>query len=416
MLDYVLDFSRNYKNVSRFSYVHLNTAHEGSGTVISSLDEDLKDFLEEFWNLDGDNVIFLMGDHGMRYGSWFTQIDGSHEHRLPLLMISASDGVRDRFQNFDFFLRYNTKRLVSKFDLHLSLKALASGEPYNPSLICSTSTRFRSYNLFQELIPDTRTCLSSGIPLFWCSCLPFRDSPNLLSSSLIKSLTSEVLFQLNSLNLKPQSTLGSICQPLSLNSILSVKTQETEGEKYFNLKFKVNESVSAIFEALVLISKSKIRKREKDGFGSSAFWTDSKTYMKIMYVKRLDAYAGICQEVCKEVALDPMFCICEDFQRLKASHKQLMKQVYNKREILVTDLSCEQACNRLEMGCDEFAYVLYSSCSAFNTNFCKTCAKSRAGYSYQERGQCFLDFSMFSCTAVRKSAICFCKKVDNNYG
>ena len=49
MLDYLLEFSENYKEVSRFSYVHLNTAHEGSGTVVSTLDDDLVDFLTVFF-------------------------------------------------------------------------------------------------------------------------------------------------------------------------------------------------------------------------------------------------------------------------------------------------------------------------------------------------------------------------------
>lgn len=71
MLDYLLDFADNYREVSRFSYIHLNTAHEGSGTVVASLDEDLVAFLEEFGKRER-SVLFLMGDHGMRYGAWFT--------------------------------------------------------------------------------------------------------------------------------------------------------------------------------------------------------------------------------------------------------------------------------------------------------------------------------------------------------
>jgi hypothetical protein len=38
MLDYALEFAENYKDVSRFTYIHPNTAHEGSGTVVTSLD------------------------------------------------------------------------------------------------------------------------------------------------------------------------------------------------------------------------------------------------------------------------------------------------------------------------------------------------------------------------------------------
>lgn len=69
MVDLVLDFSETYKNVSRFTYMHINTAHESTGTVISTLDDDLVFFLRKLSKNDEDFVLFLMADHGMRYGS-----------------------------------------------------------------------------------------------------------------------------------------------------------------------------------------------------------------------------------------------------------------------------------------------------------------------------------------------------------
>lgn len=42
--------------------------HEDSGTVIHSLDADLKSFLEKVLATDDEIFIFLLADHGMRYG------------------------------------------------------------------------------------------------------------------------------------------------------------------------------------------------------------------------------------------------------------------------------------------------------------------------------------------------------------
>ena len=410
MLDYLLEFSQNYESVNRFSYIHLNTAHEGSGTVISSLDDDLVSFIESFYKLPGPNVLFLMGDHGMRYGSWFTQIDGSHEHRLPLLLISAA-GLENNFPKLDLFLNHNTKRLVTKLDLHLTLKTLASGS-FGDDLICETSKRYRSYSLIQEAIPDDRTCSSSGIPLFWCSCMPFKDSPQLKTSAYLQSIVQEILHQLNSQNLKPLFSAKTVCKSLSLSEIKSVKTQQAYQEQYYTIKFTISESQDVLFETLVLISDIKLRKRERDGFGSFSFWQSGKKYLKIMYVKRLDAYAGVCQEVCSIQGLDPMFCICQEFDVLRHSHKAIMQSVYKLREVLITDLACEHACSRLEMDCDEFAGVLFSTCSSLPKGLCSQCKASAAGYSYIENSKCFLDFSHFSCTDTHKNSICLCKKVN----
>jgi hypothetical protein len=72
MLDYALQFFDNYHEVSRFSYIHTDTAHEASGKAVTLLDKDLPKFLEALFERDERIVLFLMGDHGMRYGEWFT--------------------------------------------------------------------------------------------------------------------------------------------------------------------------------------------------------------------------------------------------------------------------------------------------------------------------------------------------------
>lgn len=169
MLDYLLEFSENYKEVSRFSYIHINTAHEGSGTVISTLDSDLVNFLTDITRRQERTVIFLMGDHGMRYGNWFTHIDGSHEHRLPLLMTIASDSVLNLIDNSRDYLFHNSNRLISKFDLHTTLTHLSNlntKEDLYSELICNTSLISRSYSLLKEAIPNERTCEEIQIPSF----------------------------------------------------------------------------------------------------------------------------------------------------------------------------------------------------------------------------------------------------------
>lgn len=411
MLNYILDFSKNYESVSRFSYIHLNTAHEGSGTVISTLDNDLVEFISSLTKRPEKTVLFLMGDHGMRYGSWFTKIDGSHEHRLPLLLIFQSESMSASIPQSDSFLSHNTKRLVTKLDLHLTLKSLIKGTKFESSLICETSSRYRSYNLFSEIVPDSRNCIESGIPLFWCSCLPFIDSDELASSFEVKKIVEDILYQVNSMSKRPASTVHSVCVTLTLKQILSVKIQKVPNEEYFNIKFKVNESQKALFEALVLVSDVKLRRREKDGFGSYPFLKIDKKYIKVMYVKRLDAYAGVCQELCVFKGIDPVFCICQEFDILKVTEKSLLKQVYSDREVIVTDDQCEVACKKLKMDCDEFASVLYT-CGTLSKQICGNCELSDKKYSYVEKNKCFVQpNSTFDCETKNKNSLCYCKKV-----
>lgn len=68
MLDLIQDFAETYKEVSRFTYMHINTGHEKTGTVMGTLDDDLVDFLRELLKRDDDLVLFIKGDHGIRAG------------------------------------------------------------------------------------------------------------------------------------------------------------------------------------------------------------------------------------------------------------------------------------------------------------------------------------------------------------
>lgn len=164
-----MDFSDTYKTVSKFTYMHLNTAHEHTGTVISTLDDDLETFLIDFTKTDEDFVLFIMGDHGMRYGNWNKWISGKNEHRLPGLFVVTNHNTLKNMPNCHDILSHNSNRLISKLDFHTTLQHLGNYPDMGSNtreIKSKTSTKFKSYNLFTEKIPNNRTCADSGIPQF----------------------------------------------------------------------------------------------------------------------------------------------------------------------------------------------------------------------------------------------------------
>lgn len=95
-------------------------AHENTGSLIQTMDDDLLDFLAKFLAKESEFVLYIEADHGMRYGDWFTLIEGAMEHRLPALFIFVSTSLLERVQNGIDNLDYNSYRLVSKFDLRVT--------------------------------------------------------------------------------------------------------------------------------------------------------------------------------------------------------------------------------------------------------------------------------------------------------
>ncbi|CAG9325566.1 unnamed protein product [Blepharisma stoltei] len=320
MMDYILDFSETYKNVSRYTYMHIDTAHEETGTVVSTIDLDLKKFLEEFFSRDEDSILFLMGDHGMRYGEWFKSKDGSHEHKLPLLLIITKDRVLDNIPNSSKILLQNTNRLLSKFDFHTVLQHLGNYpdlESNREEIRTKTSKRLTTYNWFTDYIPDNRTCEDAGIPVYWCICQPFIEITHNQNLEDFTYLTNNIIEIFNTENKIYNQTEKTICQKLNLNKSVYIGKLVDGDIDYYKIKFTVQEKESALLEVIVKLSRNYIEKKELEYFNVKNIVFGEMRYYNIMSVNRLDSYESVCKSEIIKNKFDPTYCICDenDFNR-----------------------------------------------------------------------------------------------------
>ncbi|CAG9325565.1 unnamed protein product [Blepharisma stoltei] len=320
MMDYILDFSETYKNVSRYTYMHIDTAHEATGTVVSTIDLDLKDFLEEFFNRDEDSILFLMGDHGMRYGEWFKTIDGSHEHKLPLLLILTKDRVLEKISNSSKFLLQNTNRLLSKFDFHTVLQHLGNYpdlESHKDEIRKKTSSKLTTYNWFTDYIPENRTCEDAGIPVYWCGCQPFIEITENQNSEEFTYLTNNIIEVFNTENNIYDHSKKTICQKLHLNNNTYIGKLVDGDLDYYKIKFTVQEKESALLEVIVRLSRWRIEKEESEYFEVKNIGFRGMRYYNIMNINRLDSYESVCKNEIIKNKFDPTYCICDedDFNR-----------------------------------------------------------------------------------------------------
>lgn len=151
------------KGVNLWLYAHLNAAHEATGQHASTLNDDLTEYLQGFLNKykdDFDVLIFLNGDHGMRYGNWFKDTDAYQENKLPALFIIASSTLLDQFPHSKYSLSTNSERLTSKLDLRKTALWVAG---FN-------ETFDKSANLIEDVISKARVCEDTFIQPWDCSC------------------------------------------------------------------------------------------------------------------------------------------------------------------------------------------------------------------------------------------------------
>lgn len=320
--NYIEEFSRNYKHLNQWIFTHVNTAHESSGLLISTMDLETLYFLQSYLteHADSKTILFITGDHGMRYGEWFKKLDGSHEHRLPLGLIIASNKLLNSIPFSIDTLSHNSQRLTSKLDLyttqlHLiksSSSAIEKSSKEYADIKRYSSEKYNLVSLLLEKIPNNRTCFDIGIPAFWCSCLKFiqvTEEPN----ETVLEITQILIDSINEESFRSRAaSSGMICKKLTLGNIQKLWVLSTD-EEYYKIQFDVNEQQGVLFESVVLLTwKSYKQRRPSDSYQQVPFYDFGKRTLNIMYVRRVDSYAGECEHIAKRFSIRAEICICND--------------------------------------------------------------------------------------------------------
>ena len=175
-LKYLLDFSKSYKNLNKFSYSHLSQGHESTGQVIKTVDKNLvttlKSIINNYLTQNQDFVIFIAGDHGKHSKEWDLSYEGIIENRLPLWITISNTKFLNKI---DSKLHLNTEKLVSRLDFHLTLKHLATSpygrlDPQSSAYkIWKQEVGLNAKSLLIEEVGD-RTCQETGILEEFCPC------------------------------------------------------------------------------------------------------------------------------------------------------------------------------------------------------------------------------------------------------
>ena len=221
MLDYVQSYLTKYKGQNRFGYSHITTAHEKSGTIIKTVDEDLQKFftslLKFYSKIDEDIFFILAGDHGKRVSETDIIKPGFIGNVTPGQIVIANKHLIQKL-NADENLRHNSQKLISRADWHLTLRHL-SLVPYgqldrNSRLYHNwkkSSETDHIVSVLLDKIPNSRSCEDVNIEDYFCVCLPYDElSENEYESNQIVS--GVIIFTIESIN---KSQKNHLCRQLT---------------------------------------------------------------------------------------------------------------------------------------------------------------------------------------------------------
>ena len=308
---YILNYTRTVielnKGVNVMAYLHINAGHEGTGLHAATLNLDIRDYLSTLlsqYKSDYDIIVFLNGDHGMRYGPWYTELSAFQEQKLPALFVIASKSLLDQHEFSYHSLYSNSFRLVSKLDYRKTVLSLAGIEEDTPGGI----------NLIGQIASTTRSCTDLGVNPYDCACLQMTllAVNNSQEHFFLEQLRD---YAENTINLQGHSDklhfLGQACKKISLsrienvyhigiNSLQEIIKLELSSDTRKGLKYAVNFFVSSD-NTNMGANKQKLRVE-------SLVYKGKPVKARILLIMRMDQYAGNCEIEARRVGIKAEYC------------------------------------------------------------------------------------------------------------
>ena len=306
--DYLKQYINSYPGLNKWAHLGSLSAHESSGSLIDIYDDDTIDLLHNITSLPNDFILFLAADHGHRYGEWYKSENGSQEHHLPTLVLIASSSLIESIKFSDDALRHNSNNLITKKDIHESIKFL-SQVPYGQTSSPSEFAQNDRVNLFKHKVSTNRDCPFLKIPVEYCPCNHFQELDSKFRG-LIERVADLTAQEINRAVLTNDLETQDLCQFVQVEEVLNGEIVKERKKALIKVWFRL-KGIKEVFEGFGMIFSGKMRLLgDKESFGFRPFYQDGKRIFRVLGLK--SNYTGKCGVKAWEFGIMPNLCICKD--------------------------------------------------------------------------------------------------------
>lgn len=198
----------------------------------SEYDKRMSDHFEniEKRGILNNTIVIFFSDHGMRFGDIRKFFTGWLEERLPFLYFWLPESFKSKHPKLAENLRINSDRLISPFDVHITVKHILklSGEN-DVELEAEGCADCQS--LFHQ-VSNNRSCDDAAIPKNYCACKALKKVDH--SLLVVRNIATFVVDELNSQLLQHKK-----CAQLKLNNVISARESDSVSVKEFLISFDV---------------------------------------------------------------------------------------------------------------------------------------------------------------------------------
>uniref|UniRef100_A0A914Q7R6 Sulfatase N-terminal domain-containing protein n=1 Tax=Panagrolaimus davidi TaxID=227884 RepID=A0A914Q7R6_9BILA len=291
LCDYLKSFLKAYPDKPKFSITWIITlAHNPDPNSLSSTDDYFYQFFNDTRKDFENSFLFVMSDHGSRFGTMRETLMGEIEDNNPALFLSVPKPLRQN-ANLMQQLRTNSKELITHFDIYATLNELVQTYridlPKNPRI---RNPLLLGSSLLHPL-PKPRTCDSLKIPFEFCIC---RAEKTLLpKNNEIGIPAAKLMIEQINKEISSSSSTSRVCSKLSLNETAELLVEDYGGEQSVRI-YKITFTTIP---------------------GNGKFWgitsydpSDENMIILSSKFMRLDRYAE--QAICAKRSILASYCYC----------------------------------------------------------------------------------------------------------
>ncbi|XP_059060605.1 uncharacterized protein LOC131853648 [Achroia grisella] len=294
LLDYIENLTSTLKSSKLFGFFWEITMSHDYLNYPMIMDADYVHFFKRLDNSNylKDTILFLVSDHGIRWGDIRSTKQGYLEERLPFVFMLVPPSFRKIYTEAYNNIKLNSKRLTTPFDIHATLSDLIDLENIENDKIKSREEMSYGYNRGISLflpIPSNRTCKIAGIKDHWCTCQRDKKIPN--NSAKAVAASKHLLKYLNKILSEHIK-----CAPLKLVEIIEA-TEKIAGDTIRN-EIGWREFMTVV------------RTKPGNGVFEGTLRLSNREWSTAGSVSRLNLYGN--QSYCVDDNVIKLYCYCLD--------------------------------------------------------------------------------------------------------
>ncbi|GMS90471.1 hypothetical protein PENTCL1PPCAC_12646, partial [Pristionchus entomophagus] len=246
LFNYMSKFINVYKDSPKIGFLWpVDLGHDDTDKVFH-FDDQLLDWFKQHKEVMDKSYVFLMGDHGKRYGKTRGTWIGDREVSNPMLFVSVPKNVR---KSINPILKKNSDQLMTHFDTYASLVDILNKNSQKGGVFNPQNLRGNSY--FRPFPEGERSCRTLPIPFQFCLCE--WDKTKSERSNLNKEIGDGAVTQLNKKLIEEK--IAERCEAYTLKETHDVLIYD-QGNGVTEINF-VTEECGAEFRALVRVYRMR---------------------------------------------------------------------------------------------------------------------------------------------------------------